>query len=229
MNAIFSNINTLATTEPNKLALTFIGPDGSVQESLTYSQLKAATLRLAQGLKCELNVAPGDRVALVFRPSLEFIKVFLACWANEAITVPIKYPSNEEEILRTQRIIEDCTPKCVVGSSGPYHELNTTRIADDPTLAFPLVKETSTALIQYTSGSTGHPKGVVISHQNIRSNHDLISGILRRSTSIPVETIVSWLPHFHDMGLIGNYLLGLRFGWTGHYMAPETFLTNPES
>jgi len=81
-----------------------------------------------------------------------------------------------------------------------------------------------TSFLQYTSGSTSYPKGVVITHASLAHNLAAISASLRTT---PATVCCSWLPQYHDMGLIGSYLGLLYCGGTGHYMSPLTFITNP--
>ena len=143
------------------------------------------------------------------------------------IPIPLKYPGNEKKFSNLLSILNECKPSCLVSTKA----LKTEEIYSIPwieldeqysTEAFVTPNTYSEiAFIQFTSGSTSDSKGIMISHDNLK----LIGTYL---TSDPVNQITaSWLPHYHDMGLIGSYLATLYYGASGYYMAPTTFMTNP--
>ena len=98
-------------------------------------------------------------------------------------------------------------------------------IDDNGTAEFAAQRE-SLAFLQYTSGSTSEPKGVMISHNNLAHNLDTICSALRVSQT---TSCVAWLPQYHDMGLIGSYLGTLYCGGSGYYMSPVSFVRKPDS
>ena len=182
---------------------------------------------------------------LAYPPGLEFVEAFLACLCAGAIAVPVPFPSRsslKRTIPRLRGIAADCSPAAVLTTSaglgmaevigGEIASLSRVfRVATDNVesasssqwrvRSFAL---DTLALLQYTSGSTGEPKGVMVSHRNLLTNtHDIQLAMGLGETSRGV----SWLPHFHDMGLVGAVILPLQAGCRFTLMSPMSFLRRP--
>ncbi len=168
-----------------------------------------------------------------------FIEVMLACWMNREAFIPLPASSGAENNILRQRsaaTVRVARPVAVVGtgaSLADFRELDfdTTLISDDQladarrlpgVTAVPVPDDV--AVVQFTSGSTGHPKGVVITHANMIAN---LASIGRRSGMNSDDTMVSWLPLFHDMGLFGGLCCPLYWDHALHLIPTESFMRNP--
>ena len=199
---------------------------------ISFAAFAALTNRLANLLVAE-GLAPGDRVALICAEPLEFAIGFLGGVWGGLQPVPLPRPRTAAATDRLQAVLDDCDCRAVLGDADTVAGLSLpdgiARVSIDraalaqltPAPAAPAQKD---AFLQYTSGSTGRPKGVRISHQNLAAVHDAIT----RSTRIaPEDTMVSWLPLEHDMGLIGGLLHPLWRGGQGVYFAADRFVARP--
>lgn len=193
-------------------------PDSRGQEytHLTYASLLAAVQRLGRWLTEKTKI--GDRVAILLPTSPEFIITFFACLYTNRIPVPLSSPDRKHSSEHYQRIFANCSPRLVITDSnvqdlfekhglGKYYEIQTFPSLDlDPILAPIDGQSNSVAFLQYTSGSTSFPKGVMVSHENIIANQEMIQRTFgHSSTSIGL----AWVPLFHDMGLIGSVFQAL--------------------
>jgi 1-acyl-sn-glycerol-3-phosphate acyltransferase len=212
------------------------------EEPLTYAALDQAARRVATGL-IEREVTPGERVGLMLPTEPGFFPAFFGVLYAGAIPVPIYPPARPRQIedhLHRQSGILRNAGACLlitnaqVGKVGSMlgglvaslrevatvTELDGFLPLEEP---IPAAPET-TALIQYTSGSTGDPKGVVLSHANLLANIRSMGQALEASSA---DVVVSWLPLYHDMGLIGCWLGSLYFGAQAVIMPPLAFLADP--
>ena len=185
----------------------------------------------------------GDRALLVYTPSIDFIVAFVACLQAGVIAVPCYPPGkNIRSFGAIANIVADCRPRLVLtteamlptllshmGEAGLAATLDT--MCTDVITAGRYedhvrgsIDPASTAFIQYTSGSTGAPKGVMVSHRNIVSNLEVIREKFGHSSE---SRGVIWLPPYHDMGLIGGILQPLYVGFPVKLMAPITFVQKP--
>ncbi len=211
--------------------------------TLTYRGLAERSRQAAQGMR-ELGVAAGDRVAIMLPTCVDFFVAFFAALYAGAVPVPIYPPlraSQIEEHLRRQAgILGNAAATLLVTSANLQKAADflrslvdsiegVTTVAALPaaaTVALPRVEDAAaTALIQYTSGSTGAPKGVVLSHGNILANIKALGSALNATSN---DVFVSWLPVYHDLGLIGAWLGSLYYGAAFVAMPPQRFLTRPE-
>jgi len=234
-----------AAQHPDRLHLTVLQDEATVLGTLTYRELSTRARNVARGLVAR-DVAPGDRVALMLPTSLDFFIAFFGILYTGAIPVPIYPPmrmSQIEDHLRRQIGILRNAGTCMLITMPEGRRLAGLLRAQVETMRtvesvagldmatapvdLPQVKDPeSVALIQYTSGSTGAPKGVVLSHANLLANIRAMGGVMEASSA---DVFVSWLPLYHDMGLIGAWLGCLHFAAPLYAMSPLSFLVRPES
>ncbi len=208
--------------------------------SLTYEELD----RQARAIAAQLQdlVPPGSRALLLYPSGIEYIQAFFGCLYANVIAVPTYPPrrnrpneafmalledSRATAVLTTKAILADIDRDIFQGSElRGLHWLATDGIAGDAAHGWrePDVRPETLAFLQYTSGSTGNPKGVMVSHANLLHNEHMIQQAFGHTE----QTIVAgWLPLFHDMGLIGNVLQSLYLGVPCILMPPMAFLQKP--
>ncbi len=234
-----------AAQHPDRLHLTVLQDEVTVLGTLTYGELANRARNVAGGLIAH-DVAPGDRVALMLPTSVDFFTAFFGILYAGAIPVPIYPPmrlSQLEDHLRRQTGILRNAGACLLITMpegrrlagllrAQVETLNTVEnVANVEASAVlvdlpPIRDPDSIALIQYTSGSTGDPKGVVLSHANLLANIRAMGEVMEASST---DVFVSWLPLYHDMGLIGAWLGCLHFAAPLYAMSPLSFLVRPES
>jgi len=231
---------------PERLACSFLIDGEHDMRSLTYGELDQESRRVATviGDRC----APGARVVLIHEPGLGFVTSFFGCMYAGVTPVPVAPPAPprfEVGIRRIQEIIHDARAEAVVASdliteaATSVHGLRDSlrRTAwltiregargshgDATAWRDPGLTSDSIALLQYSSGSTGQPKGVIVRHRNLVANQHAIEWSLQ----IPADAVmVSWLPMYHDMGLIGGLMEPLFHAATTYLMSPTAFLERP--
>ncbi|HET6880275.1 MAG TPA: aminotransferase class I/II-fold pyridoxal phosphate-dependent enzyme [Pirellulales bacterium] len=195
------------------------------------SRVRTIAIRLAEELR------PGDRALLLYPQGLEFLCAFLACLAAGVIAVPSYPPRGRRNSNQLNGVFVDCSPAAILTlaslrSMVPAQLHATLVLMTDewPTISAPQwtrdhLKSGSVAYLQYTSGSTSAPNGVMITHQALIANIEQSATALDSWNNEVV--MVSWLPMFHDMGLVGCLLAPLYLGGTAVLMSPETFLRKP--
>ncbi|MET0624410.1 MAG: AMP-binding protein, partial [Pyrinomonadaceae bacterium] len=229
-----------AALQPGGHAYTFLTDDGASERTLTYAALERQARAIAARLQA--TVAPGDRVLLLYPPGLGYIAAFFGCLYAGAVAVPAYPPRNNRNLLRLQTLAGNAraaaalTTTTVLSRIGP-------QLSEHPYLkplawlASEEIEESeadgwrepggggeSVALLQYTSGSTSSPKGVIISHRNLLHNERMISRVFGQTAQ---SLVVGWLPLYHDMGLIGNVIQPLFVGAPAVLMSPAAFLQKP--
>jgi 1-acyl-sn-glycerol-3-phosphate acyltransferase len=230
---------------PDRLHLTFLQDDATILGSLTYGRLATEARRVAMGLIAR-DIVPGDRVALMLPTGLEFFIAFFGILYAGAVPVPIYPPMRlsriEDHLRRQAGILRNAGARLLVtvpegralagllrGQVATLAAVESlaglTAEAGDLVLP-PSRDEAATALIQYTSGSTGDPKGVVLSHANLLANVRAMGRAIEASSA---DIFMSWLPLYHDMGLIGAWLGCLHFAAPFYVMSPLSFLARPAS
>jgi 8-amino-7-oxononanoate synthase len=231
-----------ATTQPDRIAYTFVQERGLNWRTVTYGEVARGALAVAGALD-ERGLA-GERVLLLHPPGFDFIIAYYGCLLAGATAVPCYPPGlTRASSVAVQRIASDSGARAVLTvdawradarlASVLAHERHLTPsewIATDRLGAAAgevrraKVDSGAIAFLQYTSGSTGDPKGVVVTHGNLLHNTDL----MRRAFELTAEDhVVSWLPPYHDMGLIGTILGPMYGGCPATLMAPATFLRQP--
>ena len=221
---------------PEKRCMTFLDNGEEESDWCTYAELDRDARAVAANIT--RYAATGERVLLLFPPGIDFIRAFVGCLYAGVVAVPAYPPRRNRGAERITRIIADADATCVLTTSGagatlPSFEsrgraLPVLHVAAAPSVADAFVPSPLTgsdlAFLQYTSGSTGAPKGVMVSHGNLLHNLETI----RQSFSMSDASVfVGWLPAFHDMGLIGQLLSSLYNGATCVFMAPAAFLQRP--
>jgi 1-acyl-sn-glycerol-3-phosphate acyltransferase len=220
----------------------FIEEDARCGPVMTYGALAEGARAVATGLIAR-DVAPGDRVALMLPTGQDFFHAFFGILYAGAVPVPIyppMRPSQFEDHLRRQARILANAGACVLvtvpeglrvgtllrGQVETLRAIETVDRLQSEASPFspPRIDPTATALIQYTSGSTGDPKGVVLSHANLLAN---IRALGRAMDASSRDIFVSWLPLYHDLGLIGAWLGTLYFAAPLYVMSPVSFLAHP--
>lgn len=216
---------------PDKAAFVFI--TRAQEQTLSFAELDKCASNIASALLA--NNLAGQNVLLVFTPGLEFIKAFLGCLYANVIPVPVNTPAQTSSVDRFEKIVQDAAIGRVLTTAGLYARYN----VQDWGIPALLVDEVANAqsdfqpgesqpgdvaFIQYTSGSTGDPKGAVITHGNLISNLEMIKSGFGNDEHI---VGVNWLPLFHDMGLVGNVLQPLWLGITCIHMSPLEFVQKP--
>jgi 1-acyl-sn-glycerol-3-phosphate acyltransferase len=230
---------------PDRRHVTVLQDETTVLAAMTYGELAAAARAVAAGLIAR-DVSAGDRVALMLPSGTDFFAAFFGILYAGAVPVPIYPPmqlSQIEDYARRQAgILRNAEARILVTIpeavrlAGLLRGLAPSLLAIESVsalalgsapAALPIVHDPSaTALIQYTSGSTGDPKGVVLSHANLLAN---IRAIISAVEATSAEVMLSWLPLYHDMGLIGAWLAPLYVGALCYIMSPLAFLARPQS
>ncbi len=230
-----------AQAQPDATHVTVLGEDGPT--SLTYAQLRDGARRLASGLQ-RAGVRAGARVALMLPTSIEYFHAFLGTLLAGAVPVPIYPPLRpaqiEEHVRRHTRILRNAGAQVLITfrEARAAARLLAPRVVsleqvlsvDELTAhaalgtAEPRAAADSIAMLQYTSGSTGDPKGVILTHADLLANIRAMGAVMAVKES---EVFVSWLPLYHDMGLIGAWLGSLYFGCLFVVMPPQRFLNRP--
>lgn len=240
-------LRTRAQAEPDADAFTFIDYDidpAGFAETVSWGELYERVRVVAHELLQHGTV--GDRAAILAPQSLDYIVAFLGAMEAGFVVVPLSVPilgAQHDERISTA--LKDCTPAVVLTSSGvvdavlPYvHEVPGAQTVEidaldfmTPAPAYPdNLARAKTAVLQYTSGSTSQPRGVMVSHRNIVTNlHQLITDMFAHHGGWPApETaLVSWLPFYHDMGLLLGICGGVYAGRHTVSMSPMAFLQKP--
>ncbi len=237
---------------PDAPLYTFVDKNGQDEESLTYGQTLAEAQCVAGFLTEKCQLKPGDHVLLVYTPSMDFVKSFIACLLARIIPVPMAPPNpfqwrKNENLFAT--IAQNAEAKAVLSNreymlakkwgllktawkakkknlpSLPWYDtsLVKTKQYSPPSYIKPQLNDL--AFLQYTSGSTSAPKGVMISFANIE--HQLACNSEELGLSIQSKSVL-WVPHYHDFGLISGILSALSGNGHLYLMSPLTFLKQPE-
>jgi acyl-CoA synthetase (AMP-forming)/AMP-acid ligase II len=231
-----------AADEPDRTAFVFL-PDGTGDgEQCSYAQLDRRARSIAARLR---ERVPGRaRVLLLCPPGLDYIAAFFGCLYAGVVAVPAYPPSPrtfERDLDRLRNVVASAAATAAVTTSEWIEVAQGMGLdsraavldwicADDARVASAAlpgpveVADADLAYLQYTSGSTAEPKGVMVSHSNVRANQRMI----RRPLALQEgKTVVSWLPPYHDMGLVGFVFGPVMWGQRSVLMPPEAFLRHP--
>ncbi len=240
MNTIVDIVRQHARTQPNKVAATFLNAKGQETDSHNYSQLDTYSKAIASELQAKTQI--GQRALLLYPASLDFIRAFMGCQYAGIVAVPVSMPQQGSQLKRVEHVIRDAEISVILTTQQWFDEISLWRnsiqsekaihvIATDsipPELAnrwqVYAPKADNITFLQYTSGSTGNPKGVVVSHANLMHNSMLMCQRFGHTKETPMA---SWLPFYHDMGLIGYILQACYVGTHLILMAPNSFIKRP--
>ncbi|MFI6084348.1 fatty acyl-AMP ligase [Streptomyces sp. NPDC051217] len=231
--------------QPDETAYVFLRDGEEPQSTLTYRELHdTATARAAVFATTGLS---GTSAVLLYPSGLEFIRTLLGCMYGRVAGAPLQVPRRREGLRRLRRIADDAGTSTVLTTAETRDEMldrfgglpelaGLTLLATDapeftraavvrpPAPADPDPDPQDIALLQYTSGSTGDPKGVLVSHANFLAN------VAETDELWPCEpdgTVVNWLPLFHDMGMLFGVVMPLWAGIPSYLMAPDSFIRRP--
>ncbi|MGF1937067.1 MAG: beta-ketoacyl synthase N-terminal-like domain-containing protein [Nostoc sp. ChiQUE02] len=240
----FSNLIDLARYraehQPEDTAYSFLVDGENEEVSLTYFEWERRVRAIAFQLQC-LGVK-GERVLLLYPPGLEYSIAFFGCLYAGVVAVPAYPPRNNRSLGRIQAIVKDAQASVALTNTSLLSnleqwfaltpELTSLQLLATDNLDWNLADEWRTptcdqstlAFLQYTSGSTSAPKGVMVSHGNLLHNSKLIYQYFRHT---PNSQGVIWLPPYHDMGLIGGIIQPLYGGFPTALIPPMAFLQNP--
>jgi acyl-CoA synthetase (AMP-forming)/AMP-acid ligase II len=220
-----------ASKEPDFHIYRFLDDGETVADSLTYGQLDRRAREIAAEL--QRRFPPRALVLLVVPPGLDGIAGFFGALYAGIIPVPLFPPQDASAIARMKKTAADAQVSGVLTTSALAGPLSAGGIpvvvadqvpADADAWNDPRLGAGDLAFLQYTSGSTGDPKGVMVAHGTlILTCHDIDRAFLHDANSV----MVTWLPTFHDMGLIYGVLLPLLIGFPCYVMSPVTFLRQP--
>ncbi len=213
------------------------------EETVTYAALDHAARVIAAGLQ-ERGLQPGSAVAIMLPTSTEYFYSFLGILLAGGIPVPIYPPARasqiEDHLRRHATLLSNALAEILitVPQAKPIALLLRPQVATLKSVVTPdeltrsgtlsmahRAKPQEIAMLQYTSGSTGDPKGVVLTHHHLLTNIRAMGQALRAT---PADVFVSWLPLYHDMGLIGAWMGSLVYGFKYPVMSPLTFLSRPD-
>ena len=231
-------LSALAAATPEKTALRFLSFNNNDRE-LSYRELMVQVSSAAAHIQCHCGV--GDRALILLPAGVEFVSWFVGCFYAGVVATPTAVPVQRREWERLVNILRDASPTLLITDGATLEKLQGAgvlamvqqagvKIVDVNAVSVESQKEMvdvtpdMLAFLQYTSGSTGNPKGVMVSHGNLMHNEATIQSGIRSSAD---SVMVSWLPLFHDMGLIGQMLQSLYMGATLCLMSPESFLRDP--
>ncbi|HAC66267.1 MAG TPA: AMP-binding protein, partial [Cyanothece sp. UBA12306] len=222
---------------PERQAYIFLQNGETESASLTYGELD----RQARAIGAYLQYWPGERILLLYPSGLEFITAFFGCLYAGVVAVPVYPPRRNQKLSRLLSIVDNAQAKVALTTTSILTDIKNrwqeeaeltqlkwiatdTIKANGQDFVPQSVKPDSLAFLQYTSGSTGTPKGVMVTHGNIIHNQQLIQQAFGHSEQ---SIGVSWLPLFHDMGLIGHVLQPIYAGSVNILMPPLAFMMKP--
>jgi acyl-CoA synthetase (AMP-forming)/AMP-acid ligase II len=229
-----------SVTQPHQRAYAVLSDRGGEEAAITFAELAERAEGLAR--RIAVRVPPGERALLLCPNGIEFMVGFFGCLLAGVIAVPMMLPRRQSARDASTSIVADCTPRLALAPSGLIAgergdligrfppEIEWLAVDDsadgtdggDGTLA--PGRGDDIAFLQYTSGSTSAPKGVMVSHANLLANLAMIEGAFGNTAA---SAYVSWVPLYHDMGLIINALQSLYIGAPCVLMAPVAFMQRP--
>ena len=235
-------LNWHVTQHPDRPHIQMYEDEGG-GDIITFQQLKTEAAQVAAGLQ-QLGLKPTEPVAIMLPSGPEYFYSFFGILIAGGIPVPIYPPARlsqlEDHMRRHTRILANCLTHTLITvpeaervarllkSRVPElkHIVSVSELSVTDAIAMPpALSANDVAFLQYTSGSTGNPKGVVLTHANLLTNIRAMGQVVKAG---PEDVFVSWLPLYHDMGLIGAWLGSLYYAMLFVVMPPLSFLTRPE-
>lgn len=233
-------LNLRSKAHPDKTAFVFLEEGERESGRFSYGELQIRAQAIASVLQSK-NLR-GERALLIYESGLDYIDSFFGCLCADVISVPLHPPGKNKSLSRISAIAKDSGAKVILATSEIRQELENEFVKDDVLknlewittdeisndFAADFRKENITpktlAYLQYTSGSTGIPKGVMVNHQNLIHNINIIDKSHPHDDS---SVMVTWLPIHHDMGLIYGMLLPFVCGYPCYFMTPQAFVRKP--
>lgn len=240
INSLVDLLQSRAQEDRGLPAYSFLADEDTIEAKMTYSELDAQVRQVAARIMEEAK--PGERALLLYPPGLDFLPAFFGCLYSSVVAVPAYPPHRNRNLLRLQTIFHDAQPRLIlttaallprirsVISTFPGEAQITVIATDDLCLGparryvRPQISQETVAFLQYTSGSTANPRGVMLTHANLLHNASLVNDAVGSATE---DSYASWLPVFHDMGFMAGILQPLYRGLPAVLMAPTAFLEHP--
>ena len=242
-NTLTEMLDWHAENHPDHIHVTVLQDENVVLGTMSYRDLQTAARAVAQGL-ISRDIVPGDRIAMMLPTSTDFFASFFGILYAGAVPVPIYPPARmaqlEEHMRRQIVILRNAGARMLItvpegkklavllrSQVDPLDSVETvtTLSAERAEVALPPPNDPEAlGLMQYTSGSTGDPKGVMLTHRGLMENVRSMGHAMDASSA---DVFVSWLPLYHDMGLIGAWLGCCYFGARLYVMSPISFLVRP--
>lgn len=247
MESVLHRLDRFTDENPEKLLYSFLDVRGTPRDNYSYEAFLRRSNAIAGRLRSEYRFAPNDRLLLAYPAGLEMICAFFACVRAGLIPVPVYPPGTngfQTALNKMAHIARDCGAVGVLTSRDCRDSIYTNLAGNGPVrLSEDAIFVTSLKWIatedlqelvstrpsrdggdilflQYTSGSTSNPRGVMVTHSNILEN---CTAVLHD----PSPVLVSWLPQYHDLGLIGYYLFSAVTGGTTYGFSPIDFIQRP--
>jgi amino acid adenylation domain-containing protein len=238
--SLVAGLRQRASETPDRRACTFLLDGETEAAHLTYGELDRRARAL--GGEMQQRGLQGTRALLLFPPGLDFIAAFFGCLYGGVVAVPTYPPRAHRLQPRLRAIARDANPRVVLTTAAirakatllaeqvpevrdlPWLEVDVPDLGDAGGWSDPEPRSDSLAFLQYTSGSTSAPKGVMVTQGNLVHNQAMIRLAFEQDET---SVIVGWLPLYHDMGLIGNVLQPLYVGARCVLMSPQSFLQRP--
>ena len=223
-----------------KTVYTYLNDGESQETRLTYGALERRALAIAAHLQS--CISPGERVLLLYPPGIEFPAAFFGCLCAGMVAVPAYPPHSKQFLANLRAVASDAGATVALSMAATLAEyqgqieqtpglmslkwIATDTLPDDLAKGWqePSLGPDALAVLQYTSGSTGNPKGVMVSHGNLLHNSAVIHAVFGNSPNIRA---VIWLPPYHDMGLIGGIIQPVFAGAEVILLSPVHFIQKP--
>ena len=237
INSLSDMLRFRAESDRSQNGFGWLGSGESLVRWINYSDLDRRAKAVAASLqqrRLEKKV-----VSLLFNPGLDFVVGLFGAWYAGAIPVPLYAPRSSRDWSRLSAILSNCRPAGLLATSAdlfnrdrcgeqrnvvPENRVNVDEVEIAMADLWKPRRAIETAYLQYTSGSTSNPRGVVVTHKNALAN---LSSIARDGSFVGNPVSVSWLPHFHDMGLVYGMLQPIFSGFNAYLLSPAGFTQHP--